>query len=411
MADAAKTLRKLAYKYSEIANSQENLSNMNLHKSVNDLKQNRPVVLIEELPWHDMNIDDELTLRCKDEFLRSIELYLRKSIYKHKYMPADMVVLPFVPVNKIIESTGIGVSVKEDTLAFDKENHIVAHQYHDILSTPEDLKKIHNPIITYNETETLMRYNLVGDIIGDIIPIKLTGAAGFFSSAWDLVSKLRGVTSLLLDLADRPNFMHKMIRKLNDTKLSELKQYEDLGLFDSKTYMIHCTPGLTDDLPGDDFDGLNVTRKDIWGRGAAQIFASVSKKMHNEFDVDYMIDTIGQCGLAYYGCCEPLDKKIDIVEKIPNLRKISITPWADVNVAAEAIGKRYVLSSKPNPAAVAVSNLDKDYLKKEIGEILDACIKNNCNVDIVLKDISSCGKRPENIFKWEKIVMDMLKNY
>ncbi len=70
-----------------------------------------------------------------------------------------------------------------------------------------------------------------------------------------------------------------------------------------------------------------------------------------------------------------MDKKIDIVEKIPNLRKVSITPWANVDIAAEAINKKYVLSSKPNPAAVAVPVLSKDNLKKEIGTILAACKK------------------------------------
>ena len=133
--------------------------------------------------------------------------------------------------------------------------------------------------------------------------------------------------------------------------------------------------------------------------------------MHEEFDIGYMIETVGRCGLVYYGCCEPLDNKIDIVEKIPNLRKISITPWADVDVAADAIGGKYVLSSKPNPAKVAVSRLDKEDLKREIHRILGACKRNGCNTDIVLKDISSCHGRPENIFEWEQIVMDMVKSY
>ena len=154
-----------------------------------------------------------------------------------------------------------------------------------------------------------------------------------------------------------------------------------------------------------------MTRKDIWGRGTAQIFASVSKAMHEEFDIEYMKQTVGQCGLVYYGCCEPLDKKIDIVEKIPNLRKIGVTPWADVNVAAEAIGKKYVVSSKPNPAAVGVAMLDKDALKKEIGAILDACKRNSCSCDITLKDISTCSNRPENIFEWEQMVMELVRNY
>lgn len=133
--------------------------------------------------------------------------------------------------------------------------------------------------------------------------------------------------------------------------------------------------------------------------------------MHEEFDIEYMKRTIGSCGLVYYGCCEPLDKKIDIVEKIPNLRKISITPWADVNIAAEAIGKRYVMASKPNPAMVASGKIDKEVLRTEIGGILEAGRRNGCSFELTLKDISTCGKNPAAIFEWEQIVMDMVRNF
>ena len=131
--------------------------------------------------------------------------------------------------------------------------------------------------------------------------------------------------------------------------------------------------------------------------------------MHEEFDINYMKETIGQCGLAYYGCCEPLDRKIDIVEKIPNLRKISVTPWADPDRAADAIGRRYVFSSKPTPAAVAVPVLDEAALRLEIRRILTAVRRNDCSCDIVLKDISTCNRRPENIFRWQQIVMEMVQ--
>ena len=89
-----KVLRKLAYEYSKIVNSDRNSSNIRLHKAVNDLKQIRPVVLIDELPWSEMNINNELTLQCKDTYLREIEWFLRSNIYKKKYMPADMIVRP-----------------------------------------------------------------------------------------------------------------------------------------------------------------------------------------------------------------------------------------------------------------------------------------------------------------------------
>ena len=407
----ARILRNLAWRYSELAYSSKNQENIKLHRAVNDLNQIRPVVLIDEIPWHEMNIDDELTLQCEDPFLQSIEWFFRTNLYKSKYMPADMVVPPFVPVHKIIESTGIGITVEEEILATDERNNIVSHKYNDVLATEDDLAKLHSPVVTYNKEETLKRYNMVGDILGDIMPVKLMGVSYFNFTPWDGISRYRGVTNLLVDLVERPELMHKLIRKMTDIGLSYLQQLEELDLLDVNGYILHCTPIYASDLPGSDFDGTKVTRKNIWGRGAAQIFGSVSKRMHDEFDIRYMIETIGQCGLSYYGCCEPLDKKMDIVEKIPNLRKVSVTPWADVNVAAEAIDGRFVLSAKPNPASVAVPKLDKENLRKEIGRILDACKRNNCSCDIVLKDISTCCHRPENIFEWEQVVMEMVRNY
>jgi hypothetical protein len=407
----AKILRKLAWDYFQIANSSRNIDNIKLHTAVNDLKQIRPVVLIDELPWSEMNINDELTLKCTDPFLKGIELYFRRVIYKNKYMPADMIVPDFVPVQKVTGSTGIGIKTEEETLSTDKNNHIVAHKYKDVLKTEEDLEKLHCPVITYNKDETFRRYNMLGEILGDILPVKLAGIGAVHFSPWDAISTYRGVTNLLIDLYDRPEFMHKIVEKLTNIRLSEMDQYEELDLYDINPYSLHCTAIKNSVLPGKDYAGGKLTRKNVWGRGAAQIFASVSKEMHYEFDIQYMIRTVGQCGFVYYGCCEPLDKKIDIIEKIPNLRKISVTPWANVDIAAEAIGSKYVFASKPNPASVGVSKLDKENLKKEIGSILSACKRNNCSCDIVLKDISSCHHRPENIFEWEQTVMDMVRNY
>lgn len=99
------------------------------------------------------------------------------------------------------------------------------------------------------------------------------------------------------------------------------------------------------------------------------------------------------------------------MEKIPHLRKISITPWADVDIAAEAIGRRYVLSAKPNPAAVGVSRLDEEALRRELGHILSACKRNGCACELILKDISTCCGRPENIFEWARIAMEMVNAY
>ncbi|MEI7435601.1 MAG: hypothetical protein WCL16_02195 [bacterium] len=403
-------LRKLAGDYFLLSRQARFLENRSLHRAVNDLKPIRPVVLIDELPWTEMAIGDELTMRCEDPVLRQVEWFLRSTIYKARHLPADMILTPYVPVYKKINVTGIGVSVNERTLAQEGRDTIRSHEYHDQLATDADLDKLRPFVVTYDQEETLRRFQLVGDAIGDILPVRLKGVEYASFATWDDVSMYRGVNNLLLDLADRPEFMHRLVRKLHDIKWDAIKQTEALGLFDNDPHSLHCTPILASDLPGKDFDGEHVTLKNVWGRAVAQIFASVSGAMHEEFDINYVKEPLSHCGLVYYGCCEPLDRKMDIVQKIPNLRKVSITPWADVNVAAEAIGRKYVLSSKPNPASVATDRLDHAQLRKEIGAILKACQRNGCACDLVLKDISTCNGRPQNIFEWESIVMEMVKN-
>lgn len=404
-------LRKLAYEYLEISKKPQIEENLKLHQAVNDLHMIRPVVLMDEFPWHELGGSGELDLLCESPILRNTELFMRRVVYQYRHCPVDMMVRPYIPVFKRIGETDFGVTVKEDILEIDAGNNIVAHEYHDQLATWEDLDKLHLPTVIYDKTGTMEEFNLLGELIGDIIPVKLQGLEWGQINTWDEIARYRGVTPLLIDLAERPDFTHALMRKMTDIFTSRMEQYEALGLFDCNPYALHCTCGRVADLPGEDFDGEHAKMKNVWGRGTAQIFASVSKAMHDEFDIQYTNEILSRFGLSYYGCCEPLDKKIDILEQIPNLRKISITPWADVNVAAEAIGEKYVMAVKPNPASVGVLNLDKDALKKEIKTILDAAKRNGCSLDLVLKDVSTCHKNPQNLFDWAEIVSGMVKNY
>jgi len=407
--DSLKTLRKLAQEYYALAMSPINTERMALHRAVNDLKMERPIVLLDEIPWHEINFDNSLTLQCTEPILRGVEDFLRKKMFQWKYFPGDMILPPFVSVYKCIKSTGIGIKVQEEILdTASNGGNIVSHKYIDQLATEEDLEKIKLPVITYDEKETMEVYTKVAEAVGDIIPVKIIGH-GAYSSPWDSISTFRGVDNLLMDLVDRPEFTHAIVSKIYECEKSRYDQMEELGLFEQNSYYVHCTAALCSDLDNA-YDGGKVLRKHVWGRGMAQIFSSVGKDMHEEFDIDYMKKLLAPFGANYYGCCEPLDKKIDIVEKIPNLRKISITPWADVDVSAEIIGNRYVLSNKPNPASVGLK-LNEEALREELGHTLAATKRNHCNCELVLKDISSVGKDIHNLMRWEQIAMELVKNY
>lgn len=405
----AEILKELGRQYAEIAADPVNAQRMDRYRRSNDLERVRPIVLIDEIPWNEMDVDGLLINRCEDEFARKTEITLRRLLYKWKYMQADMVAPAYIPLRHRINNSGIGISVEEHTRVYDSGNNIVAHEYIDQLKTEADLEKLHPPVLTMDEEADKEAYETLTGIFNGILPVRFVGS--YFSFApWDQISMFRGVTDLLMDLAERPEFMHKTIQKFMDIGFSQLEQMEKIGGLDADLVLLHCTPAPSGVLPVK-APGEKYKARDVWGRGTAQIFGSVSGAMHKEFEIDYVKPLFQRFGLLYYGCCEPLDKKIDLLRAFKNLRKISISPWADPARAADAIGSDYVLSAKPNPAHVAVNVFDPSVVRKEVRTALLACRKNNTPVEFIIKDISTVNYRPQNLMEWEKTVMEEVRNF
>lgn len=403
-------LRALAGEQAEIAALDVQKETEKLYRGVNNLKMIRPVVLLDEIPWNQIK-DDALVLRCEDPFLREVEGNLRRTIYKWKHFPGDMLVDRNYILNREIHIGGLGPKVIEQTLEADKGNNIISHHYEDQLSTMESLEILQPPEIHVDDALTEKKRGRLDEIFGDLLPVRVVGrsSAGFYMP-WDDLSRWRGVEAIYMDLYDNPELLHAFVRRYLDIRKDLLRRQEEMGLLDTYMPNLHCTAGLVDDLPGE-IEGGKVTRKNMWGRGTAQLFASVSPAMHDEFEIEYAKEYFEGFGLVYYGCCEPLHDKIDICKKLPNLRKLSITPWADVRKAAERIGSDCVLSRKPNPATVAVPHLDEENLRKDILETLTVCRENNTPCEFIIKDISSICYNPKNLTRWSEVVLETVKNY
>ncbi len=404
MVKEIKILRDLAKQYSDAAADPRNQFNAELYRAVNGLRMQRPVVLIDEQPWHELARDGQLDLVCQDPDFRAAEQFMRRKLYQWHHHPVDMILPDFLPVTKIIGGIRGGMAVQEETLATDQANNIVSHSYIDQLADPASLDQIQLPRLTYEKAATEALYEKIAEAVGASLPVKITGHSSYFSQ-WDLISVYRGVTPLLIDLAERPEHSHAIMARVTDMLVERYRQYEELDLLDPQPLLIHCTAGLCDEL--ETKEGQPVLRQNVWGRAMAQIFASVSPAMHEEFDIDYQAKAMEPFGLVYYGCCEPLDKKMDIVRKIPHLRKVSITPWADFASAAEIIGPDFVYSAKPNPAHVADA-FSEETIRREVGHIIKVCRQAGCSFELVLKDISSVAYQPDHLKAWADIVMDLV---
>lgn len=401
-------LRELGRKTAEIAALPVHEETRKLWKALNSLKPVRPMVAIDQIPWHEMNVEDELTLKCEDDFCRSLEWKLRETLYRWKHMRADMVVEKFIDVNKVILGTSFGIKSQENTSALDPLNSVVGHYYLDQLQTEADIEKIRIPEVSLDEKATAMRETAALEIFDGILGVRMMGAVMIFSP-WDRLVEWHGVENSLYDLADRPEFIHMLVSRLTDANMSLLDQLEEQGLLAYDIPLVHCTGAYTDELPAPSFNPQKPRACDTWTAGQAQIFATVSPAMHEEFDIQYASKWYARFGLGYYGCCEPLDSKIDIIRKLPHVRKISISPWADVKKAAEQIKGDYVLSNKPTPAYLATEVWNKDIVAENLQDTYNKCKENGTPLEFILKDISTLRYEPQRLWEWSEIALGIAK--
>ncbi len=400
-------LRDLGQQLAEIAALPEQQARIDRWKALNGLRPERPMVMIDQIPWHEMNVNDELTVRSEDPFCRAIETNLRRTLYKWRHMRVDMVVEPTVDVPKAILGAHLGINAEDDRAVLDPENDVVGHYYRDQLKTEEDLGKILTPNVRLDEAVTAERAEKAHAIFDGILEVRMQGMHPSFAF-WDRISEWHGVEASLIDLVDRPEFLHRMIARITDAYHAMLDQLEAQGLLGYPMATVHCTGAYADELPAEGYDPDHVRAKDLWTFGMAQIFSSVSPRMHQTFELDYVYPWYERFGLGYYGCCEPLDDKIDIVRTIPNLRKISMSPWVDVWKSAARIGEDFVFSRKPSPALVATDVMDEDAVRADLQETYAACRTHNTPLEYTLKDISTVRYEPQRLWRWAEIAMEVV---
>jgi hypothetical protein len=205
--------------------------------------------------------------------------------------------------------------------------------------------------------------------------------------------------------------MHALAQKCLDGYMAELDQLEEQGLLCHHQALIHCTGAWTDELPHAGFDETKPRCEDIWMFGLAQMFSTVSPAMFEEYEVDYMRPICQRFGLVYYGCCDPLDGKMEQVRKIPHVRKVSMSPWAKKEHGAEQIGHDFVFSNKPNPAFLGdPTGFHEDTVRKDLTETRNICKKYGCSLELIQKDISTLNREPERLDKWSQIAMEVAQN-
>jgi hypothetical protein len=220
------------------------------------------------------------------------------------------------------------------------------------------------------------------------------------------------VQEAMLDMALRPELVHQAMDRLVNAYLARLRQWQELNLLsltDGNYRVGSGGLGYTDELPPPDFDPAHVRPCDQWGCATAQIFSEISPPMHEAFALQYERRWLEQFGLNYYGCCEPLHNKLEILESVPHLRKVSMSPRADLEKAVEKVDGKYVFSIKPNPAVFIWDEWNPAQARRELVESLEKT--RGCVVELIMKDISTVRDQPQRLWEWADLAVEVAEQF
>ncbi|MBW7863512.1 MAG: hypothetical protein H3C30_03740 [Candidatus Hydrogenedentes bacterium] len=397
-------IRELAARVAELAALPAQEEKRALWRALNALKPVRPMVMMDQVCWSELSGDEALVNQCDDAECRDYETQLRRILYQWDHFRVDMVVEPFIRVPKAIHNTGFGVAVDEDIAVMDPSSEVVGHRFHNQFQSMDDLEKIKTPQITHDPAETARRMAVAHELFDGLLEPRAEGLDPYLS-LWDPISTWMGVQNALFALIEQPELMHGIAARMTEGYLGMLDQLEAQGLLCGPQTLIHCTGAHTDELPAPGHDPERPRARDRWMFGLAQMFSTVSPQMFKDFEVDYTSRICARFGLVYYGCCDPLDGKMPEVRRIPNVRKVSMSPWVNEERGAEAIGRDFVYSRKPNPALLAFETFDTDHVRRDLMKTRDICGRFGCPLEFILKDISTLRRRPERLDQWAKVAM------
>jgi hypothetical protein len=405
-------LRTLASELAEIAALPVHAEKARLWQKLNDLESERPMVWINEVCWHEMDVDGELTLRTEHPWSREQELQLRRTLYQWRHLPGDMIVNDWLACPLAIHSTDFGIIEDVDVVTTDAASDIVSRHFHIQIRDFEDLEKIRMPVVTHNERATELYFQAMCDVYAGIMPVRKQGQTHIWFTPWDYLIRWWGIEEAMLDLTERPALVHAAVDRMVDAWMRELDQFVEqnlLSLDANNTRIGSGGYGYTRELPGGEYDPAHVKPHNMWGCSNAQIFSDVSPSMHWEFAVEHDLRWLARWGMTYYGCCEPLDRKIEVLRRIPNLRKLSASPWCRTERLVEKVGTDYVISRKPNPAVFADDGWHPEQARAELREFLQAA--RGCHVELIMKDISTVRYHPQRLWEWARIAMETAEEF
>ncbi len=348
--------------------------------------------------WGEILPDDPISA---DPFEADIELQLKQKLWKWKEIPDDDLIRPWValPLARPKDAGPLwGVELRVE-----RTEGRGAYRPIPVVTEAADLKKLSKPSFLWDEAARREVEDRARRLLDDKLPVFFP-ANGMGESPFEHVVRLCGMEALLLSVIDRPAFVHAVMEFVTEGMVSYHREREAARFVSAEGSWRRCKVRW-DDVPG---DGLGLRLKDVWAYVSAQSAASLSPQQYAEFLQPYHERVAALFGATYYHGCEDLTRKIDTITGLPNLRRFHVSPWSDLVVAAQKLGRRYVIEKHVHSPNVLFAFTPEE-TRRELRLALETA--GELVMEVHLSDISTIEGEPERLRRWAAIAQEETEHW
>lgn len=134
----------------------------------------------------------------------------------------------------------------------------------------------------------------------------------------------------------------------------------------------------------------------------------MSPDMFHEFIFPSYKKIAEQFGRLSYGCCEPVHTIWEDIQTLPNLKKVSISPWCDEEFMADRLrGQNIIYHRKPSPNYLGLDKeLDEDAFRAHIEKTLNTA--RGCHLEITQRDVYTVHHNIDKVKRYVQIIRESI---
>lgn len=351
-------------------------------------------------------------LECEDPEHRALEARLLHTLISYEKIDDDRV----IPDRFVVDwATTITDNCDELVLTHANDRHGGSFGYKSnkpVKNIDRDFYKLKKREVTLDRNLTEKRAELAREVFAGLLPVAIGRPSSFYSNG--ITSKavhLMGMQELYLQMAADPKAVHRLLTFLAEDNfaLGQWEEEQELLTLNNDGNQGYCSGSsqYSDEIPGRKIgEGEAVRSRDRYGYLEAQEAAGISPDMFGEFLMPHFLKAAKKFKLIKFGCCEPVHHLMPHLHKLNGLRKVSVTPWCDMEKLAAVCNPDIIWSRKPVPLKLCNSEFDPGEFRSHLRETLD--VGKEYFIEFIFRDTNRLnGSMAERIGHACEIVRDV----